>query len=174
MRIYLVRHGKTKWNILGKMQGCTDIPLSKVGEKQAELVKKRINDKIDVCFSSPLKRAIKTANIITDTNVIIDERLLERKMGNYEGKETRLYNGKKYWNYKLNYSDNGVEPVQDLFKRTSEFINDLKKNYKDQTILIVSHGATIRALHFCISNYKGNEDFLAFDVPNCAVFEYDL
>ena len=174
MKIYIVRHGKTDWNVLGKMQGCTDIPLNKVGKKQAELVKTKITQKIDLCFSSPLKRAIETAKIITDIEPIIDERLIERKMGEFEGKSTRLYDSKKYWDFKLNYNDRGVEPIQDLFERAQSFINELKEKYNDKTILIVSHGATVRALHFCISSYKENQNFLELDVPNCGVFEYNI
>lgn len=174
MKIYIVRHGKTDWNVLGKMQGCTDIPLNKIGVKQAELVKDKIKDKIDVCFSSPLSRALETAKIISDVKPIIDERLIERKMGEFEGQSTVLYDSKKYWDYRGNYSDHGVEAIQDLFKRTSDFINEIKQKYNDKTILIVSHGATVRALHYCITSYTEDEEFLKLDVPNCGVFEYDL
>ena len=76
MKLYIVRHGKTDWNVLGKIQGCTDIPLNKIGEKQAKLIKEKIKDKVDVCFTSPLKRAISTAEILTDVKPIIDERLI--------------------------------------------------------------------------------------------------
>ena len=71
MKIYIVRHGKTDWNVSGLIQGKTDIPLNKIGEKQAEIAKEKIEDKIDICFSSPLKRAIKTAQILSDVNPII-------------------------------------------------------------------------------------------------------
>ena len=50
----------------------------------------------------------------------------------------------------------------------------LFENSLDKTILIVSHGATVRALHFALTSYKEDEDFLKFDVPNCAIFKYDL
>ncbi len=174
MKIYIVRHGKTEWNVLGKMQGSTDIPLNEIGLKQAEMLKEKLEGKFDLCFSSPLERAVVTAKIISGKDPIIDDRLIERKMGQFEGKSNILYDSKKYWDYKANHGDNGVEPVQDLFKRVKSFIEELKQKYSDKTILIVSHGATVRALHFVISSYSEDEDFLNFDVPNCKVFEYDL
>lgn len=174
MKIYIVRHGKTDWNVSGLIQGKTDIPLNKIGEKQAEIAKEKIEDKIDICFSSPLKRAIKTAQILSDVTPIIDKRLVERNMGEFEGKPALNYDSKKYWDYKSNYGDNGVEPIQDLFNRVNSFINEIKEKYSDKTILIVSHGATVRALHFALTSYREDEDFLKFDVPNCAIFKYDL
>lgn len=94
MKIYIVRHGKTDWNVSGLIQGKTDIPLNKIGEKQAEIAKEKIEDKIDICFSSPLKRAIKTAQILSDVNPIIDKRLVERNMGEFEGKPALNYDSK--------------------------------------------------------------------------------
>lgn len=41
MKIYIVRHGKTDWNVSGLIQGKTDIPLNKIGEKQAEIAKEK-------------------------------------------------------------------------------------------------------------------------------------
>lgn len=174
MKLYIVRHGKTDWNVLGKIQGCTDIPLNKIGEKQAKLIKEKIKEKVDVCFTSPLKRAISTAEILTDVKPTIDERLIERKMGEFEGQSIMVYDSKKYWDYNGNYTDHGVEAVQDLLKRANDFLEEIKQKYNDKTVLVVSHGATIRALHYCITSFSEDEDFLKLDVPNCGVFEYDL
>ena len=80
----------------------------------------------------------------------------------------------EYYNYNANLQTNNVEPIQDLFKRVNSFKNEIKEKYSDKTILIVSHGATVRALHFALTSYKEDEDFLKFDVPNCAIFKYDL
>lgn len=95
-------------------------------------------------------------------------------MGLLEGKHRKYYDAKLYWNYKLNSSSNEVECIQNLLARTQDFINYIKKEYSDKTILIVSHGATIRALNFIISGYNDNTDFLTFSVPNCCDFEYYL
>ena len=174
MKLYLVRHGQTDWNKLGLIQGDSDIPLNNEGIKQAKIVKTKIKDKIDICFASPLKRAFQTAKIITDVNIIFDKRLIERNMGEFEGKDFSIYSAGNYWNYDLNSGDYGVEKIQDLFKRTQNFMEMLKENYSDKTVLVVSHGATIRALNFVIKGYNKNIDFLKFEVPNCKVLEFDI
>ena len=175
MRIFLVRHGQTDWNLNNLLQGKSEIDLNDTGKKQALNVKEKlVNIKFDACFSSPLKRAIKTSEFIADCDITIDERLIERDLGLLEGKNRASYDAKLYWNYELNSSFNGVECIQNLLARTEDFIKDLKEEYYDKTILIVSHGATIRALNFVIKGYDKKTDFLALDVPNCCVFEYYL
>ena len=63
--LYIVRHGQTDWNVRQLRQGRTDIELNETGIEQAmELRDKLKSVKIDVCYASPLKRAMKTAQII--------------------------------------------------------------------------------------------------------------
>ena len=65
--IYIVRHGQTDWNVEGRNQGRTDIELNETGIKQAEEIAKKLEGKkFDMVFSSPLKRAYKTAQIISN------------------------------------------------------------------------------------------------------------
>ena len=68
-RFYFIRHGETEWNTKGIYQGLTDIPLSEKGEKQAEYLGKRFQNKalkVDAIYSSPLQRAVKTAESIAN------------------------------------------------------------------------------------------------------------
>ena len=77
--IYLVRHGQTDWNLEGRYQGRIDIKLNSKGIEQAKEIKEKLKEiKFDKVFSSPLKRALETAQIITDNDIEIDERLIER------------------------------------------------------------------------------------------------
>src|SRR5665647_1456916 len=62
--ITLVRHGETSWNALGKFQGCNDIELSNEGIQQAQYLSKRFVNNFDHIYTSPLKRARQTAEII--------------------------------------------------------------------------------------------------------------
>ena len=65
MRLIIVRHGETSWNKQKRLQGQNDIPISKIGLKQAKVLAKRLSSKnIDVIYTSRLKRAIKTAEEI--------------------------------------------------------------------------------------------------------------
>ena len=87
MNIYIVRHGQTDWNVEGRYGGRIDVPLNKKGLEQAYLTKEKLQDIIfDKIYSSPLIRAITTAKIIRDQNIIIDKRIIERNNGDLEGK----------------------------------------------------------------------------------------
>lgn len=85
--IYIVRHGQTDWNVEGKYQGRIDIELNVNGINQAKQISEKLKDiKFDKIFSSPLKRALQTAIIISGGDIIIDDRLIERSNGELEGK----------------------------------------------------------------------------------------
>jgi broad specificity phosphatase PhoE len=81
--IYLVRHGQTDWNVEGRNQGHTDIELNQMGIEQAtQLAEQLRNIRFDNVFSSPLKRAMKTAEIIhSGGEVVYDVRIIERCNG---------------------------------------------------------------------------------------------
>ena len=88
MILYVVRHGKTEWNLEHRCQGVSDIPLVDEGRESAkELVPLVSGLGIDIVFSSPLSRAYETAKIITNNSIPIniDDRLTERDWGMNEG-----------------------------------------------------------------------------------------
>ena len=57
--------------------------------------------------------------------------------------------------------------TQDLFERCESFLSYLKENYNDKNILVVTHGATLRALHHIIKNTDRNSNLLNFKIGNC-------
>lgn len=176
MKLYVIRHGRTSWNEKGLMQGRVNIKLSETGKKEAKDIREKLKDiSFDICISSPLKRTLETASIVTDNKykIITDELLIERNLGEFEGKKYAEYEKLKFWDYKLNNDSYGVEPVKDILKRTSSFLNNLKeKNYK--TVLIVSHAATIRTINYNIIGYDSNTDFLEFKPTHGKVYEYEI
>ena len=102
MKIYLVRHAQTEANYQGLWQGRTNTPLSEAGIRDAQKKKKKLNGKpLDICITSPLSRTWQTAMIMAGdrTYILEDERLIERNLGNFEGKSRTLYDAKKYWDY---------------------------------------------------------------------------
>ena len=177
MNIYLVRHGKTDWNMVHKCQGRTDIPLNDEGRNAVKEEKKKI-DKIDfdVCISSPLKRAKETAEILVDKRnieIIYDDLLKERYFGDYEGTIVSWDLIYKMWDYKLNSSENGMEPLKDILKRTKCFLEKLNKMpYKN--VLIVSHGCTIKCIHYILQGYDDKTDFMDFMPENSTVYKYEI
>ena len=86
MNIYVVRHGQTDWNKENKLQGNTDIELNDNGRKQALDLKGELkNIDYDIIISSPLKRAIQTAELINNNKpIIIEDNLRERSFGDFE------------------------------------------------------------------------------------------
>ena len=176
MKLYVIRHGRTHWNEKGLMQGRVNIKLSETGKKEAKDIREKLkNISFDICISSPLKRTLETASIVTDNKykIITDELLIERNLGEFEGKKYAEYEKLKFWDYKLNNDSYGVEPIKDILKRTSSFLNNLKeKDYK--TVLIVSHAATIRAINYNIIGYDSNTNFLEFKPTHGEIYEYEI
>lgn len=174
MKITLVRHGQTEYNYNQKIQGISNIPLNDTGRRQCKRLKDQIlNKHFDICFSSPLVRAMETAMILVGEKVQInmDPRLIERDMGKLEGQDREEYDFMKYWDYKLNSNDLGIEKIQDIFDRCRRFIEYLEENYKDKSILIVSHGAPIRAMHHILNKTDTNENLVNFEIENCYIEE---
>ncbi len=179
MNLYIVRHGQTDYNLNNIIQGISDIPLNSNGMRQIQELKEKMDKlRIDLAITSPLLRTRQTTQILLGTRnvpIIIDERITERKMGILEGKSIKMYNTKAYWNYKLNYDNNEqVETIRDLFDRTKTFLMDIIKTYPNKNILLVSHGATIRALHYNIVGFNEADYLLNFKVPNGCLFKYHI
>ena len=90
MKLYLVRHGETDWNIERRLQGQVDIPLNEFGKSLAVKTGKGLeNIQFDICFTSPLKRAKETAELILfgkDTLIVDDVRIIEMAFADWEGK----------------------------------------------------------------------------------------
>lgn len=177
IKLYIVRHGITDWNEKGLVQGATDIALNAVGIAQTKELASKINlSKIDICLCSPLKRARQTADILLGNkfNVIYDDLLIERGFGDYEGKKINFDLIASQWDYVLNDSSHNIESLKDCLLRANNFLNKIKKEYPNKTILIVSHGSFIKALHFNLVGYNAETDFLSFNPQNTTLYEYDL
>lgn len=177
IKLYVVRHGKTDWNDKGLFQGSIDIEINEEGVRQAKELSKKIDlDKIDLCICSPLKRAKETTSILVNgkLDIIYDDLLTERCFGFYEGTEVTFDLIERQWDYKLNDSSNNMESIQDCLLRAKKFLNKIKENYSNKSILIVSHGCLIKAIHFNIVGYDENTNFLEFNPKNTTLYTYDL
>lgn len=177
MKLYIIRHGQTESNRGNKLLGITDESINDYGYKQIINVKENLKKiKFDICFSSPFKRTLETASILSNKEIpiIIDDRLKERGFGVLEGGSSNDKYTPDFWNFYINRNDYEIEPLKELFGRTKQFIDYLKQNYEDKCVLIVSHAATIRALHYNIVGFDENTDMLLFKVDNGQVLEYNL
>ena len=175
--LYIMRHGKTDWNALYKLQGRVDISLNDEGRQMAIDAGKLAKDiNFDVCYCSPLMRAQETAKLfLAERNVpiITDDRLIEMAFGEYEGKEN-CFEHPEWAVYRLfkdpaNYvADKGAESFADLYKRTGQFLEEvalpLVKNGKD--VLIIGHGAMNCSIVNQI-NHTPLEKFWDCGIKNC-------
>ncbi len=180
MKVYLLRHGETDWNSVKRWQGNTDIGLNHIGIKQAEEVAKRfVNTNIGVVYASNLSRAKTTAEVIVDKafnnkiNLFIENDLAEIKLGEWEGLTydevaTRYTDDFRRWS--TNHSENigfGVENYHDLQQRAFNIFTKICDD-NSEDILIVSHGAWIKAL-VCKLLFIPLEHKMSFEVGNTGV-----
>ncbi len=187
--IYIVRHGETDNNKKRVLQGRSDLPLNEVGIKQAEKVKEYFAEKdvqFDKVYSSPLIRAIKTAQIITGSTqvgsdatdnsadavpFVLDDHLLEMDYGPYEG--CSLLDPPPeiiefFSDFVNNPAPEGMENLPDLVARMGRFMESLKKE-GDQTILISTHAIAMKG----ILEHLTPESHGAYwnkHIANCAVY----
>ncbi len=180
MKLLLTRHGQTDWNVAGRIQGITDIELNETGIKQAEATREKLlNENIDVIISSPLKRARKTAEIIgsgRDIPIIIDNGIKERCFGKFEGKTRKdIDNIDEIWNYRLNKQYENAESIGEVFKRVTNFLDRIKEEYEDKTVLLVTHGGITVPIRATLEGIpKGMDVLSGLGIDNCEVKEYEI
>ena len=158
MNIYLLRHGQTDWNLEGRIQGHTDIPLNPCGKVQIAQTATDlagICPNMDLILCSPLSRARESARIAAEKlnypkdRIIEEPLLIERCFGEAEGL-TAAEREEKYPNYHysdINYHFPGMESFEELIERARNVFKTIADTYKDkENILAVSHGAILAAI----------------------------
>ncbi|MGL4109932.1 histidine phosphatase family protein [Clostridium sp. LP20] len=164
--IYLTRHGKTLWNLEKRLQGVSNSELTEEGIKQAKSLGDRLDGlDIDVIYTSPIKRAYETAQILRNgknINIIAEDRLKEINFGEYEGstEEELLGMGKGYeiskiFSGEMDVRAPGGETLRELYNRISEVLAEILEIEKGKNVLIVTHGATLKAI---VSYFKKSDE----------------
>ncbi len=187
MRLYIIRHGETDWNVKGRLQGQTDTPLNEKGIRLAEITAEGMKEiSFDLAITSPLERARQTAEIVLGerrTPVLEDWRIAEIRFGPWEGLGCRKENFQipdpgfeDFYQNPFHYQPpEGGESVKEVCERAREFFHEVIGNplWKDKTILIATHGCACRAI---LNNvYENKLDFWHGRVPpNCAVNIVDV
>jgi broad specificity phosphatase PhoE len=174
--IYIVRHGKTSWNEIGRIQGHADVALNKDGIEEAKKIKDNLKDiRFDLVISSPLKRALRTAKIISGykyKDIIIDNRIIERCNGEFEGKlkneifESIDFNDPNEKRY-------GIENIIDFRKRINNFCEEIKDKYKNKNILVVTHAGVSIYMRCYFEGEPQNNDYMKYKLKNCEVIKYN-
>lgn len=179
--LYIIRHGKTDWNAIWKLQGRTNIPLNAEGREMAKIAAEKYkNIHFDVCYCSPLDRAQETAKILLEGRnipIITDDRLIEMCFGKYEGfqncfdyPELSIY---KFFKDPENYvPEENAESIPQLIQRTGNFLKEVvhKDLAEGKDVLIVGHGAMNNSI--ILQERKMEiKDFWTIAIPNCELIK---
>lgn len=175
--LLLARHGETDWNRDGRWQGHSDTPLNERGREQARALAESI-ERVDAIYASDLSRARETAEIVgarLGVEVRVDERLRERGFGAWEGLhdhevEERFADALRRMRDGDGCGANDAEPYEAFATRVGEFVEDVVRRHRDEEVLVVAHGGTVRAVHALAEglDYAAEGRFLP-SVDNCAL-----
>ncbi len=183
MLIYVIRHGLSEGNAAGVIQGFADSPLTDIGRSQAKLLGRflrRENVSADTIYSSPLKRALETAEIIADE---LDPIPAVRPVGGFMEVDVGTLSGMsledahaKYpngWagdiNKWLDFRIAGGEDFDGFFARVREAADEIIESWgdplADRAFMFVTHAGVMRPLLKSLLNGEG--DFMYFTFGNC-------
>lgn len=175
---YIVRHGQTNWNILGKTQGHGNSDLTAQGIDQAtELSESIINYPIDFVYSSDLGRAVQTAEILAsklNLEVNKTEALREMGFGEWEGLlideiKTTYADVYSTWRNEPHLVQiPGGETLHLIKDRVDNFIKDINEKYDNKHILLVTHSVTVRVMLLAFLN-SGMENIYRIKQDNTAL-----
>jgi len=150
MKLILVRHGETEWNIKHRVQGSRDIPLNRKGLEQAKKAGLRLkNEPIDIIYSSGMRRAMQTAAAIRRFHKVpvrYSSLIKERDFGKLEGMHRDKYRRIREQSglpFHL-YRPPGGENYVDVSRRVRKFLAMIRKKHSRETVAVVSHGGIIR------------------------------
>lgn len=184
-RIVLVRHCEAQGNTLGVLQGRTDCDVSGNGGVQLELVSLRLrNTPFSAIYSSPLKRAYKTAQAIDryhDLPIRTDPRLIEIDIGSWEGRSWKSIESEgsellRLWQESPGeFAAEGGESMRQVAERMWDAVADIVRENPGGTVCVTSHGCSIRCF-LCLALGKpigelGDVDWC--DNTAISVVDYD-
>ena len=175
MKIYLIRHGQTDWNLQGRFQGREDIALNENGILQAKDCGEAIlGESFKAIITSPLSRAKRTAEIIADRisvsveHIITEEGITERDFSKVSGmtpKEREAF-------YTSGEKDD-KEPWENVCKRMMSCVKKYAEQFYDDNIIMVSHGASINSVLSTLSNGETGTGKILLKNACISIINYD-
>ena len=188
MKLTIARHGQTTWNVLGKVQGQADAPLTEFGQNQARTLVGQLQQelsKYDLIYCSEMQRAYKTAEILskgvkTPLKVVRDARLNSRNLGIFSGmtlKEIEIQYPTIYplWrSLDPSFCPPNGESTQHLLGSAQDFLKFLsKKHPSDARILVISHRENLVAFQVILKGMKFQKDALS-SIKNCFPYHFQI
>lgn len=174
--IYLVRHGESVSNVTKRYSGITDVELSEKGREQAFMAAMKLKDaEISNIFSSPLKRALDTAKIISRENnfdmdkIAVEKSLIEVNFGIFENmtweemRESHLEETENWILLRHKYKFPHGESYDDIIKRVSAFVDRVPDNS-----VVVTHFGVIQSIMLYLKIVDDN-DLWKYKISNCDI-----
>lgn len=183
--IYIVRHCQSQGNLGGRFQGQTDAEITTEGKRQLELLSLRFrNITIDRIYTSPLKRAIATAEAVNrfhNLPIKVSDELIEIDVGDmanlsFQEVVERFPELAKNWNESpdLCCFPNG-ETMKAVYRRSSEFVNRIASENLGKTCVLATHGGVIRNMYAYIAcgEIEGLRKSVVFGNTSVSIIEVD-
>ena len=166
MKLILLRHGQSRWNLENRFAGWTDVPLTEEGMKQArEAGKSLMEMKIDVAYTSKLQRASETLKIVlqemglrikTIESIDLNERHYGKLQGMNREEAKKEFGEEQIHKWRRGYANVPPEgeSLKDVVKRVVPYYEKeiLPKLKEGKNIIVVAHGNSLRALTKHIEN----------------------
>ena len=177
LKLYIVRHGETEWNVIKRFQGQLNTPLTEKGiKKLKETGKKLENVTFEEIYTSELERTVNSAEIILNENRGYKNKKLElKKLAELNEVHFGVWQGLKYEEVFLKYPEEAnnyfynvknykaenveAENLKDALERFLRGINKILDSHKSGNILVVTHGTVFEMF----INHVGNNDIFDID-----------
>ena len=177
LKLYIVRHGETEWNVIKRFQGQLNTPLTEKGmEKLKETGKNLENVLFEEVYTSELERTVNSAEIILNENRGYKNKKMElKKLTELNEVHFGVWQGLKYEEVFLKYPEEAnnyfynvknykaenvkAEKLKDALERFLRGINKILDNHKSGNILIVTHGTVFEMF----INYVENSSIFDID-----------
>ena len=180
MKIFVMRHGQTVWNARGITQGISQNRLSGEGKIQAEKSAEFLKDKkIDYIVCSPLMRTVQTANIMNkfhNAKVVKNEKIIEVNQGIFTGRIFKTLTEEERFIKSQRSKLAGMESIEEVLFRVHNFIEELKNNYAEKSVLVVTHNIVAGAIEAVSKNEKFDEKTFRenFNFKNAEIKELEI
>ena len=178
--VYIIRHGQTALNKAKALQGRSNAPLNQAGEDQAREAGLRLRARgvrFHRVYSSPLDRAVHTAELITGSGAVqVDKRLIEMDYGPYEGADLE-HLPREVLTFFSDFNNNpapaGMEQLSSVIARLGEFLEELKPEAENGDVLISTHAIAMKgALEYLTPESRGS--YWSKYVGNCEIYAFEL
>jgi 2,3-bisphosphoglycerate-dependent phosphoglycerate mutase len=187
-KLILLRHGQSTWNLENRFTGWIDVGLSEQGEEEAREAGNKLKDiKIDVAFTSVLKRAIDTLtisleaagqpNVPTQYDAAINERMYGDLQGLNKAEVALQYGDEqvKIWRRSYDVAPPNGESLKDTAARAIPYFENkiLPEVKAGKNVLVSAHGNSLRAIVMKLDNLS-REEVLELNIPNGVPIIYDI